>query len=77
MRYAENLDFDRSLVSAYITGTHIGRKKLQKDQAQGDEAVFALPADLEISGNFTLEISFDLEIKDLWCTCLLYTSRCV
>ena len=68
MRYAENLDFDRSLVSAYINGTPIGSKKLQKDQAQGDEAVFALPAGLEISGNFTLEISFDLEIKDLWCT---------
>lgn len=68
MRYSENLDFDRSLVSAYINDIPIGSKKLQKEKAQGDEAVFALPADLAISGDFTLQISFDLEIKDLWCT---------
>lgn len=68
MRYAENLDFDRSLVTVYINDKPVGSKKLQKNMAQGDSVVLDIPADLQVSGNFTVRVSFDLEIKDLWCT---------
>jgi len=68
MRYAENLDFDRSLVTVYINDEPVGSKKLEKDKAQGDTVVFDIPSDLNVSGNFSVRVSFDLEIKDLWCT---------
>lgn len=68
MRYSENLDFDRSLVTVYINDVPIGSKKLQKENGNGDTASFHLPADLNVSGNFTIKVGFDLEIKDMWCT---------
>lgn len=68
MRYAENLDFDRSLVTVYLNDTPVGSKKLSKDGAQGDTLTLSIPTDLEISRSFTLSVAFDLEIKDLWCT---------
>lgn len=67
-RYSENLDFDRSLVTAYINDIPIGSKKLSKDKAQEDEFLFKIPTDINIYGNFNLKIAFDLEIKDLWCS---------
>lgn len=68
MRYSENLDFDRSLVTVYINDEPIGSKKLEKDKAQGDTVVLDIPSDLNVSGNFSVRVAFDLEIKDLWCT---------
>lgn len=67
-RYAENLDFDRSLLTVYVNDTPIGSHKLSKARADGDEAHFYLPADLAVSGDFQVRLSFDLELKDLWCT---------
>jgi len=68
LRYSENLDFDRSLVTVYIDDKPVGSQKLEKDKADGDEIKFKIPTDLNVSGSFTLKVSFDLEIKDLWCT---------
>lgn len=67
-RYAENLDFDRSLVTVYINENPIGSKKLSIENAQGDTLELSIPTDLRISGNFSVRVAFDLEIKDLWCT---------
>lgn len=67
-RYSENLDFDRSLVTAYINDIPIGSKKLSKEKAQADEFLFKIPTDINIYGNFSLRIAFDLELKDLWCS---------
>lgn len=67
-RYAKNLDFDRSLMTVSIGGIPIGSKKLTKEYADGDTATFTLPPDLDVSGNFAVTVSFDLEIKDLQCT---------
>ena len=68
VRYSENLDFDRSLVTVYIDDKPVGSQKLEKDKADGDEIKFKIPTDLDVSGSFTLRVSFDLEIKDLTCT---------
>lgn len=68
IRYAENLDFDRSLVTVYIDDEPVGSKKLSKDLANGDTVTLQIPTDLNVSGSFTLTVSFDLEIKDLVCT---------
>ena len=60
-RYAENLNFDRSLMTVKINGVPIGSKKLHKELAQADRAVFTVPGDLAVSGNFTVTVAFDLE----------------
>ncbi|MBE6906658.1 MAG: cellulose biosynthesis cyclic di-GMP-binding regulatory protein BcsB [Ruminococcaceae bacterium] len=67
IRYAENLNFDRSLVTVYMNENPVGSKKLTREKAQGDTLLLDIPSDLKISGNFTVRVSFDLEMKDLWC----------
>lgn len=60
-RYGENLNFDRSLVTVKINGVPIGSKKLHKELAHADQAVFTVPRDLAVSGSFTVTAAFDLE----------------
>ncbi len=72
MRYSENLNFDRSLVTVYVNDVPIGSKKLEKENAQGDTLVLDLPTDLDVSGNFTIRVAFDLEVPDVWCYLRLY-----
>lgn len=68
VRYSENLDFNRSLVTVYVNDQPIGSKKLEKEKAQGDTVRLDIPADLRVSGNFSVRVSFDLEMPDAWCT---------
>ncbi len=68
MRYAENLDFNRSLVTVYVNDQPIGSKKLEKEKAQGDTVRLDIPADLQVRGNFSVRVAFDLEMPDAWCT---------
>jgi cellulose synthase operon protein B len=67
-RYAQNLDFSRSLVTVRINGTPIGSKKLSKELANGDKLTLAVPNNLTVSGNFSVTVAFDLELDDLDCT---------
>lgn len=68
IRYAENLNFARSLVTVFLNDKPIGSHKLTLEQAQKDNFVLAIPNDLDISGNFKLTIAFELQVEDLWCT---------
>lgn len=68
MRYSKNIDFDRSLMTVYVNDVPIGSHKLSEEKADGDEAEFYIPADMKVSGDFTVKAAFDLEIEDLWCT---------
>ena len=67
-RYAENLDFNRSLVTVYVNNVPIGSQKLSLESARDDVMVLDIPTDVEVTGSFTLTVAFDLEIEDLWCT---------
>ncbi|MRN54075.1 cellulose biosynthesis cyclic di-GMP-binding regulatory protein BcsB [Paenibacillus monticola] len=67
-RYAENLDFDRSLVTVSINGTPIGSKKLTQELANEDTLNFSIPQNLNISGNFSVNVAFDLELPSAICT---------
>lgn len=67
-RYSENLDFDRSLMTVYINDIPVGSKKLSQHKAGGDEATIPIPTDIDIGGAFQVKVTFDLEIKDLWCS---------
>lgn len=68
MRYAKNLDFRRSLLTLMVDGIPIGSHKLSDQSAQGDTLDLFIPAVIDLPPAFTLEIIFDLEIEDLWCT---------
>lgn len=68
VRYSKNLDFERSLMTVYINDVPIGSHKLSKEKADGDEIELYIPADLKVSGDFTVKVAFDLELEDLWCT---------
>ncbi|OKP93270.1 cellulose synthase [Paenibacillus sp. P3E] len=67
-RYAENLDFDRSLVTVSINNTPVGSKKLTKELANGDTLNLAIPQSLNITGNFSVTVAFDLEMQNAICT---------
>ena len=67
-RYSENIDFNRSLMTVYVNDVPIGSKTLSKDYAKADTAMFYIPADLSVKGNFVVKVAFDLEIADLECT---------
>ncbi len=64
MRYSDNLNFDVSMVTAYINDEPIGSKKLSEEKTQGDLALFDIPSNMQISGNFTIKVLFDLEVKN-------------
>jgi hypothetical protein len=66
-RYAQNLDFERSLVTVSINNTPIGSKKLTKELANGDTLTLPVPQSLNISGNFSVTLAFDLELKGSGC----------
>lgn len=67
MRYSQNLDFDRSLLTIYINGIPIGSKKLDKDLSYGDQLELNIPKDVNMSSNIDIKIAFDLEQKNLTC----------
>lgn len=67
-RYSENLDFDRSLITVYWGDTPVASKKLTKENAGGDTLSFSLPADVLGATAGSIQIAFDLELPDLFCT---------
>lgn len=67
-RYSENLDFDRSLMTVSINDVPVGSRKLSQSKAGGDEATIPIPIDIDIGSSFQVKVTFDLEIKDLWCS---------
>lgn len=67
IRYSQNLDFNRSLLTVYINGTPIGSKKLDKEQANGDQLELPIPTDIKMSNDIDIKIAFDLEQLNSTC----------
>ncbi|MGO4543340.1 cellulose biosynthesis cyclic di-GMP-binding regulatory protein BcsB [Paenibacillus sp. 2TAB23] len=67
MRYSGNLDFDRSLVTVLVNDTPIGSKKLSAELANGDKLTLPIPKNQDITGNFSITVAFDLELKNAGC----------
>ena len=68
LRYSDNLDFDRSMITVYWGNTPIASKRLEQEQADGDEFSFLLPADVTGEQAGSITIAYDLELKELYCT---------
>ncbi|MDW2799755.1 cellulose biosynthesis cyclic di-GMP-binding regulatory protein BcsB [Clostridium boliviensis] len=67
-RYSENLDFNRSLITIYWGEVPVASKRLNKENASGDELTFEMPSDVIGTSATNLKVSFDLEIPDLICS---------
>ncbi|MCG7408252.1 cellulose biosynthesis cyclic di-GMP-binding regulatory protein BcsB [Paenibacillus sp. ACRRX] len=67
LRYAKNLDFHRSLVTVLINNTPIGSKKLTSEMANGDTFSLPIPKNLDVTGNFSVTVAFDLELENVTC----------
>ncbi len=68
LRYSDNLDFDRSMITVYWGDTPIASKKLDREKADSDTFSFLMPSDVVGTHASTLRIAYELEIKDLYCT---------
>ncbi|MBH5317528.1 cellulose biosynthesis cyclic di-GMP-binding regulatory protein BcsB [Paenibacillus sp. GSMTC-2017] len=66
-RYAKNLDFDRSLVTILVDDKPIGSKRLNEDLADNDSLTLPIPKNINIAGNFSITVAFDLELKSNYC----------
>ncbi len=66
-RYAKNLNFENSVVTVLINNTPIGSKKLSEELADGDSLTLRIPKNLNISGNFSVVVAFDLELENAAC----------
>lgn len=67
LRYSQNLNFNRSLVTVLINDQPIGSKKLSEVMANQDILELTIPQNLNVNGNFTVTVAFDLEIEGLLC----------
>lgn len=67
MRYSQNLDFNKALVTVYINNVPVGSKKLSYDKANGDTLELTIPRDIPNSAYLNIEISFDLAMTNTWC----------
>lgn len=68
MRYSQNLDFDKSLLTVYINGVPIGSKKLELKAADGDKVEINIPNDVKKGSYYEIKIAFDLELPGSFCT---------
>lgn len=67
MRYSQNLDFNRSLMTVYINDIPIGSKRLSAANSNDDSVEFKLPSTVRSMSNYNITVSFDLEQKDVLC----------
>ena len=68
LRYSDNLDFDRSMITVYWGDTPIASKKLEREKADSDNFSFLMPSDVVGTHASAIRIAYELEIKDLYCT---------
>ncbi|MCR8743999.1 cellulose biosynthesis cyclic di-GMP-binding regulatory protein BcsB [Romboutsia lituseburensis] len=67
IRYAQNLDFERSLATVYINEIPIGSKKLSKEKSNNDTIELKLPKEIFNYNYYQIKVVFNLELLDLAC----------
>ncbi len=60
LRYSDNLDFEKSIVSVYVNGVPIGSQKLEKDKRDLHLITFYMPASLRKNNYYDVRIVFEL-----------------
>lgn len=67
IRYAENLDFERSLATVYVNDVPIGSKKLSKEKSNDDTLEFDFPDEVVGKNYYQIKVVFNLELLDVQC----------
>lgn len=67
IKYSQNLDFDRSLVTLYVNDVVVGSKQLEKTKANNDTVEFNIPDELLNKNQYQIKLVFNLEVLDLSC----------
>ena len=67
IRYAQNLDFERSLATVYVNDVPIGSKKLVKEKSNNDSIELNLPNEVVGKNYYQMKVVFNLELLDLVC----------
>ena len=67
VRYAQNLDFERSLMTVYVNDIPIGSKKLSKEKSDNDTIEINLPKEVLGKNYYQIKVIFNLELLDLAC----------
>lgn len=67
LRYAKNLDFERSLATVYVNNSPIGSQKLEKQLADGHIIELKMPKDVLHGDYYQVKISLNLIVKDVAC----------
>lgn len=67
IRYADNLDFERSLATVYVNNIPIGSKKLSKEKSDNDTLEFNFPSEVVGKNYYQVKVVFNLELLDLEC----------
>lgn len=60
LRYSDNLDFEKSLVSVYVNGIPVGSQKLDRDKRDLHSMTFYLPEALRRNSYYDVRIVFEL-----------------
>lgn len=60
LRYSDNLDFEKSMVSVYINGIPIGSQKLDRHKRDLDSITFYIPEALRQNSYYDIRIVFEL-----------------
>lgn len=60
IRYSDNLDFEKSMVSVYVNGIPIGSEKLEREKRDLHTMTFYMPETLRTYNYYDVRIVFDL-----------------
>jgi len=60
LRYSDNLDFEKSIVSVYVNGIPIGSQKLDRDKRDLDSMTFYMPNTVRRNNYYDIRIVFEL-----------------
>ena len=60
LKYSDNLDFEKSLLTVHVNGVPIGSYKLEREKREAHQMSFYLPLKLRNNDYFDIRFSFDL-----------------
>ncbi|NMS91948.1 cellulose biosynthesis cyclic di-GMP-binding regulatory protein BcsB [Clostridioides difficile] len=67
LRYSDNLDFEKSLVTVSINDAVVGSKKLDRSHSNNDKLELKIPKDIDNKDYYQVKLVFNLSIKNQNC----------
>ncbi|KPI54530.1 cell wall anchor protein [Clostridioides difficile] len=67
LRYSDNLDFEKSLVTVSINDVVVGSKKLDRSHSNNDKLELKIPKDIDNKDYYQVKLAFNLSLKNQNC----------